>query len=239
LSPDLWRHAGGHSATGPSLAGWWYALVSLPIFQFLLVRWLWRIVIWIQLLFRISRLDLQIHPAHPDRAGGLDFLPYGQTGFWPVVLALSTAGAGVAFKAVLTGAAPASFSLVRDVMLGFTVFALLLTVGPLFLFTPKMVYARRQARLEYGGLGQRYARAFDTKWIDTPAPDEELLGTSDIQSLADLGGAFARIQEMRVIPVDWRTMIPVMISAVLPFLPILLLTMPLEEILQRIVGVLT
>ncbi len=49
LDVSTWRaNAGGE----PTLAGWWYTLVSLPMFQFLFWRWGWRLVIWTQLLWR-------------------------------------------------------------------------------------------------------------------------------------------------------------------------------------------
>ncbi|MFM7448698.1 MAG: hypothetical protein ACKO24_08885 [Leptolyngbyaceae cyanobacterium] len=52
-----------------SLAGKWLALVSLPIYRFLLLRWVWRFIIWACFLWQVSRLRLQLIPTHPDRAG--------------------------------------------------------------------------------------------------------------------------------------------------------------------------
>jgi hypothetical protein len=40
--------------------------VSLPVFQFLFWRWNWRLLLWWQLIWRISRLDFQLIPTHPD-----------------------------------------------------------------------------------------------------------------------------------------------------------------------------
>ena len=53
-----------------SVTGLWYAYVSLPIFQFLLVRWYYRIFIWIRFLWQVSRIQLSLIPTHPDRVGG-------------------------------------------------------------------------------------------------------------------------------------------------------------------------
>jgi len=53
-----------------SPAGYWYGFVSIPIFQLLLFRWYFRLFIWARFLWQVSRLDLQLKPAHPDRAGG-------------------------------------------------------------------------------------------------------------------------------------------------------------------------
>src|SRR5271157_5548835 len=55
-------------------AGYWYAFVSIPIFQFILLRWYLRFFIWFRFLWQVSRLNLHLIATHPDRAGGLGFL---------------------------------------------------------------------------------------------------------------------------------------------------------------------
>ena len=67
----------GVAATGrlqPSLAGWWFGCVSLPLFQFLLLRWYFRLFVWARFLWQVSRIELRLVPTHPDRCGGLGFL---------------------------------------------------------------------------------------------------------------------------------------------------------------------
>ena len=56
------------------LAGMWFGYVSLPIFQFLLFRWYFRLFIWMRFLRQVSRIELSVVPTHPDRVGGLGFL---------------------------------------------------------------------------------------------------------------------------------------------------------------------
>ena len=67
-----------------SIAGWWYAYVSLPVFQFLLVRWYFRVFIWARFLWQVSRIRLNLVPTHPDRAGGLGFLAILASAFVPL-----------------------------------------------------------------------------------------------------------------------------------------------------------
>src|SRR5262249_31277795 len=55
-------------------AGFWYLFVSRPIFVFLLVQWLWRLILIALLFRRISSLELALVPSHPDGSGGLGFL---------------------------------------------------------------------------------------------------------------------------------------------------------------------
>ena len=49
-----------------TLAGWWTELVSLPLFYFLLLRGLWRYLIWAWLLSRLASLELRLVATHPD-----------------------------------------------------------------------------------------------------------------------------------------------------------------------------
>ena len=78
-----------------SFAGMWYGYVSLPIYQFLLVRWYYRIFIWTRFLRQVSRIELSLIPTHPDRVGGLGFLPNIVYGFMPVATANGAVLAGV------------------------------------------------------------------------------------------------------------------------------------------------
>jgi hypothetical protein len=62
-------------------AGWWFVLVSSPLLQILLFRWFWRFYLWTEFLFRVSRINLNLQPAHPDMAGGLGILKNGESSF--------------------------------------------------------------------------------------------------------------------------------------------------------------
>jgi len=86
--------------------------------------------------------------------------------------------------------------------------------------------------VDYGKLSTRYSQAFETKWMNDGDDDSELLGSGDFQSLADLGGAFERLDAMRTTPLDKRTAIAFAAAAALPMLPLVLTVMPLKEIVK-------
>src|SRR6185312_10712319 len=112
-----------------TIAGWWYALVSSPIQRFLLYRWVWRLLIWSRLLWRISRLDLQLLPTHPDGAGGLLFLGYGQVAFAIIIAATSfIASAHVGERILRQSAELSSYKVVLGV---YVCLCLVLILGPL------------------------------------------------------------------------------------------------------------
>jgi len=223
--------------SGPALsrAGLWYAWVSLPIFQFILIRWWYRLVLWARFLFLVSRLDLDLSPSHPDRAGGLGFLGTSTSAFAPLLVAQSALVAAMAAGRILReGAQLQSFKVELAGILGF---ALLQTLGPLLVFSPLLARAKRRGLREYGLLGDRYVREFDAKWIRGAAgPGESLVGTADIQSLADLSGSFDVVRSMRTFPFGKETVLQLVVTTALPGLPLLLTVMPLEEIVKKLVG---
>ena len=71
---STWQVLVSEAGRTRTLAGWWYVAVAIPLFQFLLYRWLWRLFIWTRLLWTLSRMNLQLTPTHPDLAAGLGFL---------------------------------------------------------------------------------------------------------------------------------------------------------------------
>ena len=52
----------------PSLAGWWLGLLSLPVFQFLLLRWYYRMSSGRASCGRCPGSSLTLVPTHPDHA---------------------------------------------------------------------------------------------------------------------------------------------------------------------------
>jgi hypothetical protein len=62
-------------------------------------------------------------------------------------------------------------------------------------------------------------------------PEEPMLGTADIQSLADLGNSFGFIRNMSVLPIGRQQIIFIFIAGALPFLPLILTVFPLEQLI--------
>ena len=225
-------------ATGGStltVAGIWYGYVSLPLFQFLLCRWYFRVCIWARLLWQVSRIPLALVPTHPDRVGGLGFLSNTVYAFVPLVLAHGALLAGtLASQIFYAGARLTDFRLEILLLMIFVVF---LVVGPLLVFAPQLSRAKRTGLREYGTLAQGYVRAFDEKWLRSGAVDEPMLGSGDIQSLADLGNSFEIVRGMRIVPVSKEAMLQLGVATLIPIVPLVLTLMPLEELLQKLLGV--
>ena len=182
-----------------SAAGFWFVYVSLPLFQFILFRWYFRLFIWMRFLWQITRCELSLVPTHPDRAGGLGFLSLTVVAFAPVLLAHGVLLAGLIADRIFFHAAKLTDFKVEVVVV--VLFVLVVVLGLLLLFSSHLGLARRVGLREYGTLAQRYVREFDLKWLRGGAPaDEPLVGSADIQSLADLGNSFELVRSMRLVP---------------------------------------
>jgi hypothetical protein len=227
------------SATGSKLsfAGMWYGYVSLPIFQFLLCRWYFRIFIWARFLWQVSRIDLSLVPTHPDRVGGLGFLSEMVYAFVPLLLAHGSLLAGLLGDRIFhLGATLPSFMIEVLVLV---IFLMCVVLGPLLVFTPQLAHAKRVGLREYGTLAERYVRDFDFKWLRGGAPaDERLIGSGDIQSLADMGNSFEVVRTMRIVPFTKEAILQLAVVTVAPVAPLLLTMMSLEEILKKLLGIL-
>ena len=218
-------------------AGQWYVHVSIPIFQFLIFRWYFRLVVWFLFLRRVSRLPLRVMPTHPDRAGGLGFLGLGAHAFVLVILAQSVAlSAGLGSRMLFHGRTLLSF---QYEIVAFVILQLLLVLGPPSVFMPTLLDLKRRGRREYGVLAARYTSEFHEKWIEGAAPaGEPLLGSSDIQSLADLANSYTVVSELKPVPFGKDTIVQVAGAAVIPLLPLALSIVPADEIIKKLLGLL-
>jgi hypothetical protein len=237
LDTATWYAAPTVAGLQLSLTGVWYGYVSVPFFQFLLIRWYFRLFIWARFLWQVSRLDLSLVPTHPDRVGGLGFLANTVYAFMPLAVAHGAMLAGpLANRIFYLGAALPEFKLEIAVVV---VFLLIVVLGPLLVFAPQLAQAKRTGNREYGTLAERYVREFDAKWLRGGAPaDEVLVGSGDIQSLADLGNSFEVVRTMRLTPVTNQVVFQLVVATLAPLVPLALTMMSLEDLLKRLIGIL-
>jgi hypothetical protein len=224
----------GHLHLTP--AGYWNAFVSIPLFQFMLLRWYLRLLIWFRFLWQVSRLSLHLVPTHPDRAGGLSFLGKSSYAFGPILFAQGAMLAGLIASRVLYGGENLlSFKMEAVGLIG--VFMLFI-LAPLTVFTPQLGRAKRRGLADYGLLASRYVEEFEKKWVlGSASPHDELLGAADIQSLADLGNSYAVIGEMRAVPFGLQDMTRLAAVTAAPLVPLGLTIFSLEELVMRLIKI--
>jgi len=220
-----------------TLAGMWYAWISLPIFQFILCRWYFRLFIWARFLWQVSRIELSLVPTHPDRVAGLSFLSGTVQALGVFAAAHGTLLAGyLATRVVILGTPLTQFKAEIAAML---VLVLCVALGPLLVFAHQLSVAKRTGLREYGKLAARYVREFDAKWVRGKVTNPEpLIGTADIQSLADMSNSYDIVRAMRMAPITLDAIKMLTVATLAPIAPLLITMMPLEELVRKLAGIL-
>jgi hypothetical protein len=223
--PGLSSSAGDLALISGSLAGKWYWYVCLPIFRFVMIRFWFLLALWTYLIWRISRQTLHLTASHPDRAGGLGLLEVAQAQLVVFVLAMASLDAAALVETSQT-AEPSESHVLMHVLL-VTIAGAVIILGPLLFLVGQLYRARRDALVAFGALSQEYSRRFQQRWIGPGQPDyRDLLGSGDIQSLADLGNSFQNVQRMRVLLVNKTLLLVTVASAALPHVVLPLLKYP-------------
>lgn len=225
-----WAVAGaeGH----PSLAGWWFLVVSRPLFQFLVLRWMWRGALWAGFLFRVSRLPLALIPTHPDVTGGLGFLPICQSSFAPVVFALAVVVSSYTRDTqppvLASGPLPYLIPLVTLGVLG-----AIFVFAPLGFFTPQLLKAKRRGDQDFAALAAWHSQQFEQKWF-RGRTNEQPLGVPDFSSLIDLGSSFSVARKMRLFPWDRRSLLSFLAAALAPLAIVLIMDRKFLIVLKQL-----
>ena len=198
------------------------------------MQWFFRLLLWFGFLWRVARLNLQLVPTHPDRAGGLGFLGRSAYGFAPILFAQGAILSGVIASRIFhEGKSLLAFRLDAA---GLILLCILLVLAPLAVFAPRLVQSKKQGLREYGLLANHYVRQFDEKWIRGRAPSgEALVGSADIQSLADLGNSYALVNAMRPVPFSLQIAMSLALMTVAPLLPLTLTVIPLEKVIEHLI----
>jgi hypothetical protein len=219
-----------------SLAGIWFRFISLPFFQFLILRWYYRIFIWSRFLFRVSRIKLKLVPTHPDEVGGLGFLTNSIYAFIPLALAHGVILAGMISNHIFfNGDKLLDFKLEIVIVVALVMCIVIL---PLFSFSSQLAEAKRIGNLEYGRFASRFVNEFETKWVKTEVPIDNPLIGADIQSLADLANSYKVVENMHVLPITRNAVIMLGVITVAPVLPLVLTMMPISELIKMLASML-
>lgn len=228
---STWRSLMSNSGRTFTLAGWWYLIVSMGLYEFLFWRYLWRLFIWYWFLWRVSKLDLKLIPTHSDLSAGLGFIVEAHSEFALIALALSTGIAGaLADEIVYAGVSIASY---KVAVVAYLIIVLLVSLGPLLMFVPLLIEAKRRGLHRYSILVVIHNRLFDEKWIQGDNPKEEVvLGTLDSASLADLGAAFEVLKNMRLTLFGREDVFFFIALSLLPMTPLLLTVIPMEKVFE-------
>ncbi len=218
-----------------SPAGWYYTIVSQLIYQFLVGLCLWKWLLWTFFLFKLSRMNLQLMVSRPDQHAGIGFLGMSTVAFAPIAFAVAAAvGATWRHEILFSGADLGSFKLPAILLL---VLVVLIAVGPLLFFVPKLAPLRRKGILQYGSLAHIHSTEFHDKWIlHRKGRELEFLAAPEISSLTDLASSFHNIEEMKPLPLDKGSLVAPVLAVAIAMLPAILAQIPLKVILKSLLA---
>ena len=229
--PWYWTTSG--TVLNLSTAGLWHAFVSLPLLLLLLLGWLWRVILWWRYLRLMSLLDLKLIPAHPDQAGGLRFVSASIKGFYMLALAVGTIVAGSEMNRILRSAQ--IYPGFEKPAVGVVGFVLLLALGPLLTFFEKLRETRADGIFRYGALARNVGAEFEHKWLDRSVTlDASNLNLNDFSAMTDLNQVAGNVYQMSAFPFGFRDVTHLALAALLPFIPVALMTVPLSDVLEGI-----
>ena len=208
--------------------------VSNPLFLFLVLRWGWWFLVWAALLFRISRLPLQLIPTHPDRAAGLGFLSIYPSVFTGFSFALSCVISAAILKDLAVEQRPNE--IVWFTVAGWLALNLMVFLGPLLVFAVPLHAARERALIEYGRMATRQHVATHRKWTGKTADDEGEAGVSGLPSTAELNTNIQAIREMGYTPINRAAVTQIIVAAGLPLVAVVFTLVPLDDLLKWALG---
>ncbi len=232
-----WVLAGTGGEAHLSPAGWYYVLISQFLYQFLFGVSLWKWLLWWIFLFRLSRLDLQLMPTHPDQHGGIGFLGVSPMAIVPTIFA-GSAVIGSTWRADILRSGGAvhlmSFKIDAIVLLAIV---LIIAVGPLVFFVPKLTSLRRRGIFEYGTLAQLESTAFHNRWIlHRAGREEEFPASPEASTLTDYGSSYQNIEHLQPFPYDRGALVALVLAIAIPMLPVVLAEVPFVEVLKGLLS---
>jgi hypothetical protein len=211
-------------------AGLWRLLVSQPLFLACAGEWLWRVAVWARLVWRISTFHLRLSPAHPDLSAGLLFVSRAVPAFMPLAAALGSVAAAALGHMMLVEHRSASEYL--GVLLGVLVALLAIAAGPLLPLALPIRRAKLRGIVEYGVLANQLGRRFEERWLRRDVLPADALASPDFSATTDLYSIASNVTRVRLIPVSIRAVVVLLLAALVPFVPVVALTVPVTRVLQ-------
>jgi hypothetical protein len=220
------------STDGNSLtvAGWWCAVVSNPLFWFLLLRWLWRLFVWSMLLRELATLELRLVATHPDGHGGLAFIGQYPNAYATFVFAVSCVlGAAVAQGLLAGELAPPTYGYVMG---GWLLLVLMLFAYPLLAFRKPLTELKEQTILACSAQATRHHRAAERELLGKNISASEDAEPAAAQEIPDPSKVFATAQKLSVFLVSRSALLPISAAALLPLVAAGATQLPIKELFK-------
>lgn len=211
-----------------TLAGWWCFLVSFPIFWFLLLRGLWRHLVWAMLLYALSREKLQLVVTHPDGKAGLAFV-----GRYPNAYALFIFGMSCVVGAILAhllqnGELP--IATYGYVMAAWLFIVLALFAIPLLAFSMPLSALKQNALAVSGAQATRALRQAERKLLGANVAPSGADEAKDLEDVADPSKHFEAARKLSIFLLNRSALVPLGAAALLPLAAAGMTKLPYKEL---------
>ncbi len=221
ISPD------GNSLT---LAGWWCLAFSSPFFFFLLLRGLWRHLVWSILLRRIAALELRLVTTHPDGNAGLAFVGRYPNAFALFIFGVSCViAAGLAHHLLQETISLTAYGSVMGLWLAVV---LALFAYPLFGFTAPLTGLKQSTLLFSSAKGTQFQRQAERKLLGINVVAADPAEAEAQQDVADPAKHFEAARKMSTLLLDRSALGPVSAAALLPLAAAGSTQLPYKELLS-------
>jgi hypothetical protein len=220
-----WHVHGDGQSRNLTAAGYWAFFIAIPFSNYIWMRLIWKIALWVLYLYRVSRVRLELHATHPDLTGGIGFISETQGRFALFILAygISNVAAPVGYQLAVLNYDLSTLPVWGPLVL-FTIGAPLLFTMPLLMFTKQLYRTKKRALIAYLARVTEHSRVVENHWLfpdSTESPQEEFRVLAEQSTL---GAVFTRIDEMRVVPFDLRSFMQLLgstLGAMATLLPLL------------------
>lgn len=238
-----WHVQGDEASRWMTAAGVWAFFVAIPLLNYIWLRLICKIVLWIYYLYRITRLHLDLHPMHADATGGIGFMSEAQGRYALFILAfgIGNVAAPVGYQVAVLNY-DLSILPVWGPLLLFGLGAPVLFTLPLLMFTKQLYRSKKRALAAYRARVTEQSRRVEEHWLFGARREPAQQDVRELAELETLGTIFTRIERMRVVPFDLRSfgqLVGSSLGAIATLLPLLYEKGELATIMEaigRLVG---
>lgn len=213
----------------------WHLFVSMNIYRFIIVRWIWMYGCWVWLLFKISRCKLQLSLYHADKMCGLSLMMVPQRAFNIFFVALAIIDSGDLINHITYF--HQSFEMVKIEIIIVIAASFIFLLAPYLLFTKMLMEAKNRAEMAMGRKSMELSNSFQTHFVDQEETEER--DKVDSSVISDFDAVYSLVMNIKPVPFTIRDVIALAIPIALAFLPTLLTFMTVEELFNIILGFVT
>jgi hypothetical protein len=230
-----WLVTVGPEGAQLTAAGWWCALVSSPLFWFLLLRWLWRHAVWGLLLRDLARLELRLVATHPDGAGGLAFIGQYPNAFAAFVFALSCVlGAAIAHTLLRGELTTAAYG---QLMAAWLVIVIILFGLPLLAFSGPLRRLKEVTILAASAVASRHERAAERELLGSNMSATGGVEVTAADDIPDTAKLYAAAKKLSTNLISREAIVPLAAAALLPLVAAGATQLPVRELLKAARGI--